>query len=641
MLDFLRRGVKSWVAKVLLALLILSFAVWGIGDIFSFRMESMVARVGQTEVTAQRFADTMIRQQQVFSRQRGELVSLQALREGGVDRVALNSLMRDAAFTEELRNMDVAVPDEAVRDTIMSNPSFQDGQGGFSQYLFQTRVAQEGYDPRTFEDLTRTLLGQQILRDAVTAGVATPPDLGQQIAEHRGEQREVATIRLSPSMAPDPGDPDEGGLRDYFEANSDDFVEPQRRWGRYLHVDFASIGADVAPSDEEVRAEYDANIDRYSVDPTRTLDQIVFDTAEDAQSAMLRMAQDGVTFEEIAAEQNIALEDLPLGIVTSDDLPAAAAAAVFDLTEPGIAGPIETPFGHNVYSVTAVEIGGAAPFEDVEVAIRTTMTQTRALERAPEAANLVDDLRADGKSLDEIAAETGHALVEIDGSDNRGNLGSGGALPLSQDVAFLTELAETLDGEERDLVELVSGGYVLVEIDRIVETHLPELADIRDKVSSAWRTEQRLLSLEKQAEELIAQFGAGTDFTTLAEGIALSPQEQPAFSRETPPPTVSSDLLNRIFQAENGALVAARSATSDAVIMAEVRNIVAVPEDVLTERTDAIGEALSLSMARDNLEYFARALEERHGAVIDENALDTVFQYMRGVGGPVGQHGGM
>ncbi len=641
MLDFLRRGVKSWVAKVLLALLILSFAVWGIGDIFSFRMESMVARVGETEVTAQRFADTMNRQQQAFSRQRGELVSLQALRDTGIDRLALNGLMRDAAFTEELRSMEVSVPDEAVREAIMSNPSFQDGGGTFSQFLFQSTVAQQGYDPRSFEELTRTLLGQQIIRDAVTSGVAPPPGLGQQIAEFRGEQREISTIRLTPSMAPDPGDPDEGALRSYFDENSDRFIEPERRWGRYLHVDFAKIGEGAAPSDEDVRAEYDANIARYTVEPSRTLEQIVFDSAEDAESALLRMAQDGVTFEEIAAEQNVALEDLPLGTVGPDDLPDAASAAVFDMTEAGIAGPIETPFGFNVYNVTGVEIGGVAPFEDVADGIRAALTQIRARELAPEAANLVDDLRADGKSLDEIATETGHALVEVVGSDARGNLADGGRLAEASDVAFLSELAETLDGEERDLVELTDGGYVLVEIDRIVESHLPDLGEIRDRVIAAWRTEQRLQSLEAQAGDMIEAFSTGTTFAELAESSGLTPQEQPAFSRETPPPTASEDLIERVFTAEPGALVAARSAIGDAVIVAEVRDVVSVPEDVLTERTDAISEALSISMARDNLEFFARALEERHGAFINEENVDTVFQYMSGSGRPIGQHGGM
>ena len=161
MLDFLRRGVKSWPAKVLLALLILSFAVWGISDIFVGSRNAAVAHVGETEVDSNMFARSMIRQQNLLSQRRGELVSLQELRQADIDDRMIEGLIRDAAFKEELSHLGIAIPDDAVRETIASNPSFQDSSGNFSTYAYQTLLGQQQYEPREFEQLTADQLGQQ------------------------------------------------------------------------------------------------------------------------------------------------------------------------------------------------------------------------------------------------------------------------------------------------------------------------------------------------------------------------------------------------------------------------------------------------------------------------------------------------
>ena len=85
MLKLMRRGAKSWVAKVLILLLIASFAVWGIGDIFSFRLDSRVAQVGEREVSGNAFANALERARARLTQQAGEVVSIADLRALGID----------------------------------------------------------------------------------------------------------------------------------------------------------------------------------------------------------------------------------------------------------------------------------------------------------------------------------------------------------------------------------------------------------------------------------------------------------------------------------------------------------------------------------------------------------------------------
>ena len=632
MLNYLRRAVKSWVAKILLALLILSFAVWGIGDIFTGTTGRTVALVGDTEVSGEQFARAIQRTQTLMMRQSGEPIDLAALREAGLDRRELATLIRDATFSEELSTLEIAVPAEAVRDTIGSNPNFLDDQGNFSQFRYQSVLGENGYTPGDFEQLTRALLAQQILRDAIAPDVTAPPGVAEAIAAWQGETRSLRTVTLPATAAADPGEPDDAALQAYFEANSDDFIEPERRWGRYLHIDIGALTAEMVPTPDEVRAEYDASPDAFTVTPTRTVEQIVFDTPEAAADAAKRIADGTASYEEIAVEQNLTLESLTLGTVTQDDLPEATAEAVFALTEPGIAGPVEGPFGHALLNVTNVVIGGLRPFEEVRDQIIAVLTARRAEEAAPERANQIDDLRAGGISLEEIATETGLPLLPLDGLDPRGIPAEGPPPAVAADPRFLREVTEAIDGEERDIIQLSDGGYALVTIDRIVESHLPELESIRDRVVEAWKLEQRLAALETRIAAMIETSTA--DLGALAAEPGATAEEVAAFPRGAAPRTLSDELVDAVFGATRGGVVSGRSRDGRSVIVARVTTVTPLEDGVLSELTARTADGIGQSLTLDHLQYFSQALQDRHGARINEEAIDSIFEQLGGqVGG--------
>ncbi|HLS19488.1 MAG TPA: peptidylprolyl isomerase, partial [Paracoccaceae bacterium] len=285
MINFLRRAVKSLPAQILLGLLVASFAVWGIGDVFSSGGPGAVARVGKTDLSAERFADALSRTQRMLSQQQRKAISLRELRESGIADATLAGLVSDVAFAEELSRLGIAVPKEAVRRAITDNPTFQDGQGGFSQFLYQSRISNAGFSPQAYEAATRELLGQQLLADAFAPVSAPPPGMAEMIAAYAGEERELRYVRLTPDMVPAPSAPGEEALSTWFEENIEQFREPERRSGLYLHTDLEKLAAEFAPTEEEVRAEYDANPSTYTVEPTRDVEQIVFDDAEQAESA--------------------------------------------------------------------------------------------------------------------------------------------------------------------------------------------------------------------------------------------------------------------------------------------------------------------------------------------------------------------
>ncbi|MEM9371496.1 MAG: SurA N-terminal domain-containing protein, partial [Pseudomonadota bacterium] len=359
MLDFIRRGVKTWVAKALLGLLILSFAVWGIGgEMFSFSFSTAVARVGETKVTAEEFSRALQREQNRLAQQAGEAVSLDTMRQLGIDQRILSGLLRDAAYDEELAALGVRVPDQAALQAIASQEEFQNADGSLSRTTVELYMNQLGMSEPQFIDLNRRLVGQNLLSAPAIATTTAPPGMAARMATYQGETRRLETTVLPLSMASDPGMPIDAELTDFYDANPERYTEPERRSGTYLHVDFASLVESAEPTDEEVRAIYDAELETFSSEAARQIDQMPFSDLDAAEAAVTRLRAGEITFDDLAIETGQDPASLDLGWVGVGDVPTATADAIFGTDEPGILDPVQLPVGAAVIRIRDVRLGG-------------------------------------------------------------------------------------------------------------------------------------------------------------------------------------------------------------------------------------------------------------------------------------------
>ena len=624
MLDLMRRGVKTWVAKILLGLLILSFAVWGIGDIFLGSAHSTVGAVGETEVDADRYARMIRRQQVQMTMQRRQPVSLADMREAGIDRQALATLIREAAYNSELAQLGLGVSTEEVAKMIRTNPNFRGTDGNFDANMYRERLNQSGFTPPEFEQFSHGLLGQSILAEAVRVG-GLPKGTAELIAKWQGETRGVTTLAMLPATAEEPETPGDDVLKAFFEADSAPFREPERRWGQYIRLNPADLAKDLTPTDEEVEAEYKARIDVFTTKASRTVEQIIFTDEVEAQTAAKRLADGEISFAELASERNVSVANLSLGAVSEGQLPDAVDKAIFALTEPGIAGPAKTLDGFALLNVTAVVTGGVRKLEEVKDDIAQALARRQAMGLARKRATEIDELRAGGANMEELAEKLKAPLVKFSGLGTDGTVLEGDVPTLAADQRFVTEARTAPVAAEREVIELTDGGYALVMIDRIAEEHLPEFAKVKDKVLAAWKAEQRLKSLEEKAKGLIEAAG---DEGMVAIGTALeaTPVDLPAAARNQMPPMLGQDLRDQVFKAKAGEILVGRSPGGQSVLIVLVREVNELTGEPLTERVAQLEQALGGGVGTDMLEFFGRALEDRHGATFNQSAIDSVFE---------------
>ncbi len=627
MLESMRRGAKSWVAKGLILLLIASFAVWGISDVFSTSPSSAIATVGDRTVTFETYSTELQRARNRMSQEAGRAISYAEMRQTGVDQILLAQLMRERAVATELERLGITAPDEAVAEAIREVPAFQTGDGSFSPDRYRFVLGRQGYSPAEFEALSRFELGQRILTTAARGTGRTPPGMAARIAAHQGEQRRMVSVILSPDRAPDPGTPSASDLEARWADNQAAYTEPERRSGVYLHMSIEELAEELRPTEQEIADWYADNAETLGTPATRTLDQLPLPrNRADALAARIRGGE--ISFEDLARELGENPADLDLGAVGRDDLPDAVAAAVFAATEPGIVGPVDAPIGPVLIRLRAVNLGGTPSLEEARAEIADRLARDLAYERAPEIANDIDDLRAEGRTLDEIAEETGLALTRFEGLARDGSLPQGQAEGLMASETFRQEVFAALDHEERDILETDAGGFFIVLVERIAEAHVVALEQIRDRVAEDWAAGERLAALEAEGREIAERLTGPAQLADWAREEGLEVREQGPFRRDAPPFGLPFTATPELFALDEGAAAAIPLSGGRGVLLAEIVEVVPLPTDQLADLAGRVETAVAGQIASDQAELFLRAVETGVPAEIDIDGVQAVFDHL-------------
>src|SRR5437879_5565628 len=145
MLDAMRRGAVNWLAKILLGLLIIAFAVWGVADVFRGYGRGTLARIGNTEISVDEYRQAYQDELSSISRRLGRRLPVEQAKLLGVEQRTLSRLVSVAAIDMHARDMRLALSDKAIADLIREDPAFVDITGKFSNDTFRAVLRQNGF----------------------------------------------------------------------------------------------------------------------------------------------------------------------------------------------------------------------------------------------------------------------------------------------------------------------------------------------------------------------------------------------------------------------------------------------------------------------------------------------------------------
>jgi len=595
MLESLRQGANSWVAKGLLILLVISFAIWGVSGQFAGYGAGTLASVGDEEVTVADYASVQDRLERS-----GRQVSPEQL---------LNQLLLDAAVDDEARSRNFGMSEDRVAAEIADDPNFRGADGQFDREQFQSLLQNSGIDRDDYvRDIRQNLVRNQIT-SSIAAGIDVPRPLVEALYQFQNEERAVSSIVVDQSAIEPVAPPDDAALQAYFDANTERFRAPEYRKLGLLVLDPASLADPASVTDAEIAAEYERRKPSFTRPERRRIEQIRFDAREAAEQAMasIRAPED---FASLAATRNVAPADLDQGLKTQAEiLDPAIAEAAFAATPNTVFPVLDNAIEPSIIRVTEVEPGAVSPLAEVAPRLREELAGRLARERITEIYDKVEDERAGGSTLEEISKTMPLPFRVIEAVAKDGAAPDGSAVPdLPAKDQLLTEAYESDVGVENNPIRSGSEAFVFHEVLEIIPERERSLVEVRDQALAAWTAEETEKRINERAEALLARLRSGEPIEALAAEIGKPVQVVENLKRGAAPAGMSANAAAQAFAGPEGYVVNAESDTPPARVLLRVDRVTAPAYFAEAADARAIKEQLVGALRNDILQSYYRQL---------------------------------
>ena len=648
MLDSIRQGVGSWAIKILLGLLILSFAVWGIGDIFlGVGANPAVATVGGKEITATEFVRNYQRDIQDLSNRAGRNVTPDEGREFGLVRQTISRMVIQTMLGETAQGYGLSISDGLIRDAVWSNEAFHDVTGRFDQNRFIQTLGQNGLSEEEFVSSIRLDLTRDQLLSSISVGTFAPGPLVEPIFKHRQEQRvaELAVIDLT--TIADPAPPEEPALVRFYEENEARYVAPEYRAVTYVWIAPDALLDEIEVTQDELERIYEARKDSYFTAERREAEQLIYESETDAITARDRL-EAGESFDAVAASTGAINQGATdLGSVEWLDLPEDLGDAIFDLSAGAVSDPFESAFGFHVIRVSSIVPEGISPLEEVRDDIESEIKRNRAYDGLDDLVARLEDEMAGGRTLEDAASRVRLTSTRLEAIDRAGR--DRQANPV-EGIADLERFIETVFSSETGRVsfpqESADGGFFFARVDTVMPEAARPLAEIREGVIIDWALDHKQQQARQQAEAMLAAANAGRSLAELAaaNGARVVKSEPLTRTSGRIQPEVSSNLVGQLFDARIGAHVMAATAAVDGFAVARLDEVIEATDVSDNVALVQLRDSLNSSIAQDILAQYQIALQEEVGVSVNQGLLDTIDLNgipAAGHGGGAPRHGGM
>ena len=616
MLDALRRGSTGMVAKALFAILVISFAIWGIGPVFRNFGRGALAKVGPHEIRVEDFQRSLQNELRAISRQTGRHITPEQARAAGIDQRVLAQLMAWAAVETHADQLDLALSDKALINGLKDDPAFKDPNGNFSRIAFENVLQNMGLSERGFLALRRRDELREQVTGALINGVAIPDSLVDLVNSWRNEKRVAQFFVIDAGKAVKVPEPDDAKLRETYETNKGEFTSPEYRKLGVLVLSVDDLKTKMDVTDAEIATKYEELKESYNTPERRRLQQLVFKDKAAADAAKTALAG-GKSFGDLAKELGAKDSDIDLGLVSKDRLidPKVADVA-FSLPKDGISDPIEGRFATVLVRVSAIEPAVIRTLADVKDQVRDAIAKSKAQGQVQSLIDQVEDGRSAGKPLKDAAEQLKLQYLEAPSTDRSNKTPEGApAVGLPDAQAIVKAGFDSQVGLQNEAVELHDGGFAWVDVLGVTEKKQKPFDEVKEQVKALAIAKERERLIGELAAKLVEKADGGADFAALAtEAGGAKVETTPPFTRTTEPQGMPKDAVARAFTLAKGK--AASSPTNDTRIVYQVTEITPAPEPTKEQR-DSIAKQLKNELTDEVLSQYVVALEDRLGAHVN------------------------
>jgi peptidyl-prolyl cis-trans isomerase D len=628
MLRGMRKASSNWLGKIIMAtvmgVLIVSFGVWGIADIFRGFGQSTLAKIGRTEISAEQFRQIYTDKLQQLGRQFGRPLTMDQARAFGLDRQVLQQTIAEAALDEQARRMGLGQSDAEVMRMIYSDPNFKGLGGTFEPARFQSAIRQFGYtEQRYLAEQRRVALRRQIA-GTISAGLEPSKVLIDALTRFQNEQRSVEFIKLDTAQAGTIDPPSPETLAAFFDDHKTQFRAPEYRKLSFVVINPEDIGKWTEVSDDEAKKVFEQRRDKFGTPERREVSQMVFANAEEALAARGRITS-GLSFDDLAKERNLNLSDVDLGMIAkSAIIDPAVAEAAFSLPSGEVSQPVQGQFGVALVKIGKIEPGVTPTYESFAAQLKKEIATERARAKVAELHNKMEDERGGGASVVEAAQKLGLTAVTIDAVDRSGRLPNGQlATNIPRGLDVVSQAFNSDVGVDNDPIQF-GGGYVWYDVLGITPSRERSLDEVKDQVEARWREDQISTRLRAKATEMVGKLEHGGTLAEAAAAVGSKVETASGFRRDASLPGVPSGVITAAFRTPKDGVGQTPGAGGSEWIVFRVTDISVPTVDAASDELKKLKETLQRGLTDEQLAQYVTKLESDIGTTINQAAFAQV-----------------
>ena len=615
MLQALRNGTKSNLMRAFLLVLVVGFGMWGIGDIFrSSPNDEDAITVDNITVSANEVAITFDRARRFYY---PGLNNNEAIATGLMDQI-IAELIERSLFEAEAARLGLTVTRDMAKQSLRTNPLFQDASGNFNPLLMRDILARRGIsEDQLIADIGYAEKRNQVIA-AIASGAEYSPVLADSMAKWLAQQRQIhfAAIVISPDQVTDP---DQATLSGWYRDNQDIFDAPTMRSVTAVILSPDHYLQNIVVSQTELENAFEERKSAFSVPERRDFLQMVLPDLETAEAVRQRLIA-GEDFAAVALEvSGDKPEDITFVGVTRDDLPEDLAATIFAGSEGNVTNPSQTPFGVYVFEITAINEAKIPSFEDIQTRLEEELKIEMAVNQVYDSITIFEEAQDSGATLEEAAKAAKAQLITIGGmSKNSLNESSDPINDIATSTGFRSAVWQQEIGTEGMLIADEDNTYFALRVENETAARSRDLDEVKDEAIKAWKLETAISRAKTQAEDIIAandfdaavkSAGATLEQSSpfLQSGIGLDHEE-------------SSLIASASFSIEVGDKTLVETGI-DSIIVIRLDDIIAGDEDTVTLRKNQLLADFKDHLVADTEDAIVKGLATLHDVEANPNAV--------------------
>ncbi|MDF1642603.1 MAG: SurA N-terminal domain-containing protein [Pseudomonadales bacterium] len=528
MLQNIRDNMQGVIAKIIIGLIVITFALFGIDSIFSGASEQPAVDINGVEITERELQNAIMLEKRKLAARAGEsfdpsLIDDEMLRPGVQQRLVNRQLLVQYADQQGM-NVDKVTVDELIR----SQADFQ-LDGVFNQKLFARALNNSGLTPQTYvRSVREEMMLTQVASAYINSEFISDQELTR-VATLMQQTRSFSYATITQESVKETINVDKSQLEEHYQKNSDRFMTPEKVAIQYIELNKKSIADSIEISEQAIQDEFELEVGEDSRKAQRTAAHILIEVdetnpeqaIEKARSLKLQLAK-GASFEEIAKQHSddkgSAAEGGQLGVTEGDTFPVEFETALAELEVGQVSEPIKTDAGYHLIKLVDSHVPAPLVFADNRARLLQQLKADQVEKQFIQAAEDLADLAFESSDLAEPSEELGlkiQAIPLFDRSSNEGLLSNRSVVA----AAFSDEVK--LEGNNSAPIDLGGDRLIVLRVSQHQKPRQLSFAESENSVKKDYVATLARAQVATIGEQAFKDLSDGATASELAEKYHL------------------------------------------------------------------------------------------------------------------------